>query len=48
MFDRRAFPLALARSVFCQVLLALHYCHHVYEGQWTLIHRDLKPENGEQ
>jgi len=47
MFDRQAFPVALARSVFCQVLLALRYCHHVYDGQWTLIHRDLKPENGE-
>ena len=48
MFDnRQAFPVALARFIFCQVLLALHYCHHVYEGQWTLIHRDLKPENGE-
>jgi serine/threonine protein kinase len=36
------------QSIFCQMLLALHYCHHSYKGlRRTLLHRDLKPENGE-
>jgi serine/threonine protein kinase len=33
--------------VFCQVLLALHYCHTPALGRGVILHRDIKPENGE-
>ena len=34
------------QSVFVQLILALHHCHHSYMGDWVLLHRDIKPENG--
>ena len=35
------------QTIFAQLVLALHHCHHAYLGGWTLLHRDIKPENGE-
>ncbi|KAJ9091665.1 hypothetical protein QFC21_007140 [Naganishia friedmannii] len=44
--QRKPIPHHRIQSIFCQMLLALHYCHHSYKGlRHTLLHRDLKPEN---
>ena len=35
------------RCVFCQVLLALHYCQTPALGRGVFLHRNIKPKNGE-
>ncbi|RSH80708.1 G2-specific serine/threonine protein kinase [Saitozyma podzolica] len=38
-------PESRIKSIFVQLLLALHHCHHSFFGEWSLLHRDIKPEN---
>ena len=35
------------RSVFCQLLLALHHCPTPVLGRGVIFHRDIMPEEGE-
>jgi hypothetical protein len=41
-------PELKVKSIFVQILLALHHCHHSFFGEWSLLLRDIKPENGER
>ena len=40
-------PETYIESVFVQLVLALHHCHHPRPNQWVILHRDIKPENGD-
>jgi hypothetical protein len=41
-----AVPEPTIMSIFLQLVLALHHCHHSKVNRHQVIHRDIKPENG--
>jgi serine/threonine protein kinase len=43
---RLGIPEPTVMSIFLQLVLALHYCHHSNVNGDQVIHRDIKPENG--